>query len=213
MTVILRPYQDKNVCNKCGLEKDIQEFAIRKDCKSRRRLACNTCRYKQTKSWKENNRERRNELNRLSHARCRDGVNSRRRERYKESDKTEHKERTAKWRNKNLDYIRAVNKKWREENKERQKITARAWIQNNRARVREKWQRREARKMRAVPSWANLDAIRLIYNKAEGVGYHVDHIVPLHSKIVCGLHCEVNLQLLPPIENKRKSNIYWPDMP
>jgi hypothetical protein len=44
-------------------------------------------------------------------------------------------------------------------------------------------------------------------------GTHVDHIVPLVSKFVCGLHCEANLQLLPGPENQRKGNRVWPDMP
>ena len=41
---------------------------------------------------------------------------------------------------------------------------------------------------------------------------HVDHTVPLKSKLVCGLHCEANLRLLPGRENQAKSNRIWPDM-
>lgn len=46
-----------------------------------------------------------------------------------------------------------------------------------------------------------------------GVKHHVDHIVPIKSPIVCGLHCEANLQILPEAENIRKGNRHWPDMP
>lgn len=46
----------------------------------------------------------------------------------------------------------------------------------------------------------------------------VDHIVPLIGKIngkivVCGLHCEANLQIMSIEDNKRKGHTLWPDMP
>ena len=74
--------------------------------------------------------------------------------------------------------------------------------------------RRRLVEVRATPKWANLDAIRAWYTFAAVTpGVHVDHIVPLNSPIVCGLHCEFNLQLLPASENMSKGNRYWPDMP
>ena len=41
----------------------------------------------------------------------------------------------------------------------------------------------------------------------------VAHVVPLQSKKVCGLHCEQNLAVIPKLDNCRKKNSYWPDMP
>lgn len=71
----------------------------------------------------------------------------------------------------------------------------------------------------AQPKWADSSKMMEIYrlrdsiSKATGVTHHVDHIVPLKSKLVCGLHNEFNLQVLPGVENLKKHNRHWPDMP
>ncbi|MGN6701453.1 MAG: hypothetical protein ACTHKB_00640, partial [Burkholderiaceae bacterium] len=66
--------------------------------------------------------------------------------------------------------------------------------------------------VRATPKWANEKEIDKFYMERPP-GFHVDHIVPLKSKIVCGLHCEANLQTIRASENIRKGNRFWPDMP
>lgn len=68
--------------------------------------------------------------------------------------------------------------------------------------------KRRATKLQATPSWINKNVVDAIYKEAHRLGKHVDHIIPLSSLTVCGLHWEGNLQLLDPIENMRKSNHY-----
>ena len=65
--------------------------------------------------------------------------------------------------------------------------------------------RRIISKTQRTPLWANnLKILEFYMNKPHGT--HVDHIIPLHSKLVCGLHVENNLQYLPSLENLSKSN-------
>ena len=49
--------------------------------------------------------------------------------------------------------------------------------------------------------------------KLLGIKFEVDHIVPIMSDIVCGLHSPDNLQIIPAKINHKKSNKFWPDMP
>jgi len=78
--------------------------------------------------------------------------------------------------------------------------------------------RRHAEKMKATPKWVNHRVIEDFYRRASawsklsGEEWHVDHIVPIKSDAVCGLHCVANLRLLPAFKNLSKGNRWWPDM-
>jgi len=67
----------------------------------------------------------------------------------------------------------------------------------------------------ATPPWITAEQVsemHEIYTTAPQ-GTHVDHIVPLSSPIVCGLHVPWNLQVLTEKQNLIKSNNYWPNHP
>lgn len=126
-----------------------------------------------------------------------------------------------------------AGRKWRSENREKSRIAARRWQANNPEKLKEdhtKWCRknsykrsaaqslRKATALKATPKWANHFFIKEAYHLAAlrtkhlGFKWHVDHIVPLKSKKVCGLHAHTNIQVIPASKNISKHNRYWPGM-
>lgn len=109
------------------------------------------------------------------------------------------------------------NKAWNERNKEKVSKTHSAWKKLNSEKVASYASQRRARELNASPSWLTpeqKDEILYMYWLARdlrlttGENYHVDHIIPLQGKGVCGLHVPWNLQILPADLNLRKHISY-----
>lgn len=129
----------------------------------------------------------------------------------------------ADWKSRNLEsYLssgRNYSKRYRLEKSEKCKEDYASWAKANRAYLNNRDADRRAKKLQATVIWANESIIKSIYKEAHarsvkyGIDYQVDHIVPLISDDVCGLHCEHNLRIITKSENSSKGNRYWPDMP
>lgn len=104
-------------------------------------------------------------------------------------------------------------------NPDKGRESARKWAAANKPKLAAKAAARRSMKVLSTPAWADQGAMALVYEEAarrsvaEGIEYHVDHCVPLKSKLVCGLHCDANLQVLRGKDNLSKCNRHWPDMP
>lgn len=90
-----------------------------------------------------------------------------------------------------------------------------AWKANNPTQVLADNKIRRRKHREATPPWINRKQkteMRSLYQaaitltKTTGEQYVVDHIVPLRSDVVCGLHVPWNLRVITQEENLKKSN-------
>jgi len=158
---------------------------------------------------------RRSALRYLTH---RAHISAKSKRRYHEN-KEARSAQIAKWQSENANRVRETKKEYRALKRDARKQYNKKWAANNRDKLNARDSRRRAALMQATPAWADNNKIQEIYSLAKqyenvfGGRWSVDHIVPLRSKLVCGLHVETNLRILPLNENKAKGNRRWPEMP
>jgi len=172
------------VCSKCKEVKTLDGFSKRKASKSGYRSECKACNKEHYVKWCASNPD--------YHAK------------YYADNLEKFREYSAEYRAANPEKIKEKDAKYRVANPEK---------------GRAKCAKRRAAKRRAIPKWLTEDdykAMEAIYDEATkleletGTKMHVDHIHPLQGKLVCGLHCPTNLQILTEAENCSKGNKFTP---
>ncbi len=166
------------ICNDCKLELPLLKFSKHSKSKDKLRSKCRDC----AKKYRQENKQAFSEYDK----------------KYYESNK----DKITEYRKINRDRILNYKKEYQKSNPVKSAV---------------KTAKRRANKLMATPKWMtkqDFEKIEEIYNKARnlnsltGIEHHVDHIVPLQGKNVCGLHVPWNLQILTATENLRKSNIF-----
>ena len=139
-----------------------------------------------------------------------------------ERDTDEHRARQRELYQQNKANRREISRKHRAKNADYYRAKAANHAKTNPVSYAVRSSRRRANQKNAVPSWFGefdemvvQSAYALARQRTEmtGIQWHVDHVVPLQHKLVCGLHCGANLAVIPASVNQRKYNSYWPDMP
>jgi hypothetical protein len=142
--------------------------------------------------------------------------------RYAAANPEKTKAATDRWRREHTDErrekVKGYTQAWRAANPERNRELARETYVRTKARCHANVAARRAHQHLAIAPWADLAAIKAIYaeagrRNAKGEMVHVDHVIPLKHPLVCGLHCEANLEIVPALANWSKNNRHWPDMP
>jgi hypothetical protein len=134
-------------------------------------------------------------------------INKRTKE-YVKNNKEKRRLCVKKWSDSHKDDVIQYRKEHKNEAKEYQK----EYRKNHKAEHNHRNANRRAIKRNATVSYANLEKIKKYYVVAEILShfmpekYHVDHIIPLQSELVCGLHHEDNLRVITATDNIRKGN-------
>lgn len=139
------------------------------------------------------------------------------------------KEYFAEYRAKNREALREYKKAWRLANREKDSAKNREYYELNQEKIRQYQidykkknpdkvnalgKKRKTGKAKRTPIWLTaIDFERIetqyklsvILTKLTGQPYHVDHIIPLHGKLVSGLHVPSNLQVIPAKDNLKKA--------
>lgn len=125
-----------------------------------------------------------------------------------------NKEKIDAYRN-SEDFKKAAIKRatdYNKNNPDKRKLICAKYSKNNPHKSLQSVMRRNAKKLQATTSWNNelyvdcLYSVAAMLNKYGTEKYHVDHIVPLRHKLVCGLHTYDNLRVITAKENLKKGN-------
>lgn len=172
-------------CSKCKLDKDFTYFSKNKARKDGFSNYCKPC-----DAVPRGDLVKRNEYNQRYRSENAEKIREKFKQKYKEN-KAEHK---------------FNNDRWIAENRDKWKEVQRNYARTPKCKARHKAveaSRRAAKLNATVPGY-DIEIKGIYLNCPDG--YHVDHIVPLKGKDVCGLHVPWNLQYLPALENLKKNN-------
>jgi hypothetical protein len=210
------------ICKGCNLDLSLSKFNKHTSTKDGLRTKCIECRRIEHIEYRDKNPEKIKELQKLCDKRkvsTLEGREKKRARNRKYAQTPEGKLKISISYNRNYSKYklkRVYNYRLQTpEEKIKRTKAIRLWRENNRDKANALDSLRRSRKLNATPSWlTNEDKLEIIelfticqmFRLYTGQEYHVDHIVPLSNKNVCGLHVPWNLQVISAFDNMSKNN-------
>lgn len=185
-------------CTRCKTEKGLEQF-----CKDKTRADGKFPHCRQCQKINQQEQYRRNKAKRQAEAKV-----------YYEANKESYKQRAKEWAARNPEKRKQVARSYVENNPDKRAATQREQQEKNPGYYRAHYKMRQTRKRKALSTWADLEAIEAIYRQCAfvsrftGIKHHVDHYYPLKSDVVCGLHNQHNLRIIPATVNLSKGNSF-----
>jgi hypothetical protein len=179
-------------CNHCKQCKSAEDFYANKRMKDGLNTFCIACHKKDNIARKTRNRAD-TDFKKAEQAY---------KKQYREKTVAQRAAYLLEWRKNNHDHVKEYSKQYRESNKDYYAFAS---------------QKRKISLLNRTPAWIGDDDLWIIQEayslaalrtKMLGFTWHVDHVIPLRGKRVSGLHVPENLQVIPAMENLRKSNKY-----
>lgn len=161
--------------------------------------ACITCALERVKAYQDRNRE----------------LIKQRTKEYYHANKELCLARTKQWVDANKEYRSAQKREYAQRSSEAIKAKYKRYYEENYPRMLAKRNKQHADRLLRTPKWLTKDDHWIIEQAYElaalrtqmfGFPWHVDHVLPLRGKQISGLHTPINLQVIPGVENLRKTN-------
>ncbi len=171
-------------CSCCKIEKCLSSFPIQSSSKDGLSYICKSCKTINDRKYREKNKAKIRQLKKEYYEANKESISEKNKKKYKDS----------------RSHVIAKSLEWKRKNK---------------AKHNSNCMKRYVTKLKASPKW--LDEFMLLYieemydqaikiSELTNSQHHVDHIVPLRGKTVCGLHVPWNLQIITASENCSKRN-------
>lgn len=203
-------------CTKCNQVKDFSFFSKKSSTKDGYQYNCKECSAKYLKKYQEVNH---------------DVLKEKKSEYYKENQEYFAKKKAVYYASnkekiyaygkeyyaKKKDTMLEKNAQYRNKNKELLSLKDAEAYRREEGKYRAQTMNRYASKINRKPAWLTefdhtyiqcLHQLAAMRSRETGEAWEVDHIIPLHGKLVSGLHVPSNLRVITAKENRQKRNLF-----